>query len=291
MCKQPTKITWCIPWDQLKTNYLHMKNLCLIVLVSIANFGFTQNKLKPCQTIILNNTTIKSCYHLNGNVSTVESWDEKKYWGKFIANKSDGTQLINYELRSIAGHASVYVSYHANGQIHKLTYSSAPDAGIQSYKYVHVFNEIGVQTEYYDYSMPDGYPTLYTTIPDSLRIKPYVTYEKELKKQDEKKQEVIECAAIAITKFVLINETKKKVSVKFNAQANLMYKFQDKIIDIKGKSELVVDSITFSNLFFEQQKSYKPEIISKNKEKFKLILAEKKEENQVRTYTWHIIEL
>jgi hypothetical protein len=264
-----------------------MRNfLTFILIFPFLVFSQAKIKLKECTEVKnANNESVKTCFHANGKISTLETWDKDKYWGRFQAFTNQGKEIINYQLRRVAGHASVYPSYYPNGQINKLEYSSAPDGGIQSYRYIHHFNEIGEQTDYRDYSMPNGYPTLITTLPDTVNRK--------LIKKDEvivKKQEVVECSTLSVSEFVVINETKKKVKIKFIAQKNRLFSFSDKEVELKSKENLLVDKIALSNIFVDVNQAYKPELVGKNKDKFKVILAEKVEKNQVRTYTWHIIE-
>lgn len=114
-----------------------------------------------CKTIKSTDGRCTNCYHANKQVSTTESWDQNEHRGKFEAWNSRGERLVAFELRKIAGHAGVDVSYYPNGQVSKLDYSSAPDGGIQYWNYIYTYNEEGVETSRVDLSRPDGFPHLY----------------------------------------------------------------------------------------------------------------------------------
>lgn len=80
-----------------------------------------------------------------------------------VGYNNRGKEIIHYDLRRFAGHASVYLEYYGNGQISKAEYSSAPDGGIQFWHKIHYFDEQGNPTSFMDLSQPDGYPRLLFT--------------------------------------------------------------------------------------------------------------------------------
>jgi hypothetical protein len=60
--------------------------------------------------------------------------------GAATAYDRRGNIIYQRETRRYGGHASVDFTYHANGAVHTVYYSSAPDAGIQWYNSTHYFD-------------------------------------------------------------------------------------------------------------------------------------------------------
>jgi hypothetical protein len=125
--------------------------------------GLAQYK---CNTVASADGKRHTCYHVNKQPSTTEFWDKENLWGRFEAWNNKGEPLVSFELRKVAGHAGVDVSYHANGQVSRLEYSSAPDGGIQFWNYIYTYNEEGQETSRVDLSRPDGHP--HVTVPEHL---------------------------------------------------------------------------------------------------------------------------
>ncbi|MES2590163.1 MAG: hypothetical protein V4622_14385 [Bacteroidota bacterium] len=261
----------------------------LILLICFPFLSFSQLNCKNKTNSDGSKTS--NCFHKNGKISTVETWDKEKRWGKIIGYNFSGNQLFEYELRTFAGHASVDVKYFPNGQVSSLYYSSAPDGGIQFYRYRHKFDESGKQTEFYDESHPSELPTIFYKFPDTLK-KPVVIP----KKPEIKKQEVVECAIPFVTEFVIINETRKAVKIKLKAQKNHYILLKDIDTILKPKETLVVKSIMLAQMFLAQESAYVPEFVKANhprlraKQKFKFILAKPIESANKKTYAWHIIK-
>lgn len=88
-------------------------------------------------------------------LSTQKCYDKDKRFGKAIAYNKKGVVIYEKELRTIAGHASVYFTYHPNGAICKAEWSSAPDAGIQWYKSSDEFDENGKLVHHSEQSYDD----------------------------------------------------------------------------------------------------------------------------------------
>lgn len=82
-------------------------------------------------------------YYKTGQLSTIVSYDKDNRWGKAIAYNKAGKQIYEWELRRIAGHASVHFSYNSEGGVEKAEWSSAPDGGIQWYHTTTYFNPDG----------------------------------------------------------------------------------------------------------------------------------------------------
>lgn len=230
-----------------------------------------------------NGDWIKTCYHKSGEPSTIETWDKDKRWGSMSGFNSQGKQLFKYDLRSFAGHSSIYLQYYPNGQVKRAEYSSAPDGGIQFWRIVHGFDESGNQTEYYDMSQPDGHPVIINT-PDTSR-RPYTT------KTETFKQEVATCATPFITVFEISNETNRKVKVKMNALSNLYTQLKDTTIVLLPFQAVVVDSVILAEMFLKWEIAYKPELYLNpgKKSKQKIILSAPFEVPNKRKYTWYVI--
>jgi hypothetical protein len=149
-----------------KNMFDNQKISCVALVLIALTFGlstiaFAQYK---CEKVNSVEGSITECYHTNGVVSTSELWDLERNWGRFKAYNHEGVLLVEFELRRIAGHARVEVSYYANGQVSRLEYSSAPDGGIQYWEYIYTYSEEGKETSRIDLSRPDGFPRL--TEPD-----------------------------------------------------------------------------------------------------------------------------
>jgi hypothetical protein len=81
-----------------------------------------------------------------GGISTREWTDPDGRWGKITAYAPDGREIFAYHTRTVGGHASVQLQYHASGGISRAEVSDAPDGGIQWYQSTTTFNEQGEQT-------------------------------------------------------------------------------------------------------------------------------------------------
>jgi hypothetical protein len=120
-----------------------------------------------CKTEALEAGSQEVCLHVTGEISTQRFWDAQGRSGYFEAYSNTRKKLVQYDLRKFAGHASVQVDYHGNGQVSRVEYSSAPDGGIQFWHIIHHFDESGNETFKQDLSQPDGYPRV--VMPDELR--------------------------------------------------------------------------------------------------------------------------
>jgi hypothetical protein len=242
-----------------------------------------------CKTFKLTEGAIeKVCYHKNGLKSTVENWDKNERNGKFTAFDNQGKELCEYYLRKFAGHSSVYVNYHKNGQVSKAEYSSAPDGGIQFWRIIHHFNEAGTQTAYYDLSQPDGHPTIEAPERKSpIRQKDTVTKQVHIKTKDS----VMSCASIFTTKFKIVNHTTKKLNLQAKSRANLFIFLKDTVFTIKKNDTIIFKEIFYANMFLPGNELFDMAIIEKSKfqkNKLKIIAEMPLEKTPLKTYTWHI---
>ncbi len=256
----------------------HLFNFLIIYFFSapcLAQLNCSTNKEKDL-------SVTKTCKHKNGKVSTLEKWDANLYWGSFEAFTDSGQSIIRYQLRKVAGHASVQVKYHANGQISKLEYSSAPDGGIQFYNYIHHYNEKGIQTEYYNLSQPDGHPVLF--VPEEL------TKNKPIQPTTGTNPKT--CAAIALTKYTVQNHTRKQVRLILSPNYQLNYpKRNARVLLVDAMTELKVDSILLSDTFLDKETLFTLSLDStqKNVSKRILITNSEKTPNNL-THTWHLVD-
>lgn len=142
-------------------------NKLISTIVCLTFLQLNINAQLKCKTLIdKNKNTVKKCFHKNGCIATLESWDSIHREGSFKVFNNKKTEIAFYYLRRFGGHASVYVQYYKNGQVSKIEYSSAPDGGIQFYRTITTFDEQGNKTSFADYSQPNGHPTLQLSIPN-----------------------------------------------------------------------------------------------------------------------------
>ncbi len=95
-------------------------------------------------------------YFKSGQLSTKKCFDKDHRFGKAYAYNKKGEVIYERDLRTVAGHASVYFTFHPNGAVKRADWSSAPDAGIQWYHSRDEFSEEGkltghTQNNYDDY--------------------------------------------------------------------------------------------------------------------------------------------
>lgn len=240
-----------------------------------------------CKTFETKDSIKTKCYHINKNVSTIERWDKQKRWGWFSGYNPEGKEIFSYDLRRVAGHASVHVTYFPNGQAHKVNYSSAPDGGIQFYKIYHEFNELGEQVNYMDFSQPDGRPVL--VFPRELRQTPDLRLHTIL---DPPAPNPAECAVPHITSFRITNETRRKVIVTLTPLSSQWVSLKShREIVINPKSSILIDSVTLAERFLPINETYRVEALFKRKRKSpRIILAYPIENENRKEYIWHIVD-
>jgi hypothetical protein len=261
--------------------YSMKRHFLLFGLLIISQGLWAQLNCKTQKYSDLSST--KACLHSNGKISTKEFWDANKYWGRFEAYDPSGKSIINYELRRVAGHASVDVYYYANGQVSKIEFHSAPDGGIQFYHYVHIFDDKGIQTAYYDYSQPDGHPT--TISPDLFKRDPVVT------PKPKEEPEVSVCAAIAVTRYYLQNHTKAEVRLILSPSYQTQYPMrQARVLTIAPMSELLVDSLLMAEKFIELNTLFTLSADNTQKDRDTwMLIPQTIQVNPYRDHYWHIV--
>lgn len=109
-----------------------------------------------CKTVKQSNgSTMKKCFHKNGKVSTIETWDKDKRRGTLKGFNKLGKELFSHDLRQSGGYASAQMTYFPNGQVKSIYYSDAPDGGIQYYNSTTQFDESGNQISFDESSNVD----------------------------------------------------------------------------------------------------------------------------------------
>jgi len=131
----------------MKTIFL----LLLLLFQSPALFG----QLNCKTTRQKDGSTVKKCFHKNGKVSTIESWDKDKRRGTLKGFNKSGKELFSHNLRQSGGHASAQMTYFPNGQVKSIYYSDAPDGGIQYYNSTTQFDAAGNQIAFNERSHDD----------------------------------------------------------------------------------------------------------------------------------------
>lgn len=100
-------------------------------------------------------STLKKCFHKNGKISTLETWDKDKRHGNLKGFNNKGKEIFSYNLRHYGGYASAQVTYFSNGQVKSIYYSDAPDGGIQYYHSTSQFDKAGNQVSFEEDSHED----------------------------------------------------------------------------------------------------------------------------------------
>lgn len=123
-----------------------MKTCFLFLLLFVYTPLFAQLN---CKTIKQKDgSTQKKCFHRNGQISIIETWDTDRKDGSLKIFNNQGKELCAYNLRHYGGHASALLDWFPNGQVKSVSYSDAPDGGIQYYHSTRQFDEVGNQTSF-----------------------------------------------------------------------------------------------------------------------------------------------
>jgi hypothetical protein len=207
-----------------------------------------------------------SCKHLNGNVSTIESWDSLQRFGTFKVYDKNKLLLCTFSLRKIGGHASVSTRYYSNGQVSKIEYSDQPDGGIHYYESTTFFDENGKQTGFSE-----------TKYPEELR-----TFVKEAPKAP-----VVEkCATLYSEVYLIKNQTRKKLQFVVT-KLNPYNQIQDSIfVEIKPFHDLVID--TLFSAMNSQKSAYNIRflVLKGKKPSEKFVIHEYLEQVSTQTKNW-----
>lgn len=231
-------------------------------------------QLKCKTTNQADGSTIKQCFHQNGQISTLESWDKDKRFGNIKGYTNQGKELFSHGLRNVGGHASVSLTYFPNGQLEKVYFSDAPDGGIQFYNSTTRFDEKGNQTEFSETKYPHELE-LEIQIPDTIkRRKPVVEINRELEKPAGKRID-----------FRIVNKTKSKQKVGIEYPITQ----EDKVLEIRAKEE------GYHGVFPKEgeEKIYmNPELtLLGNTRKFELIKVKEEVLDDRILITWYVIRI
>jgi hypothetical protein len=145
-------------------------------------------------------------YFKNGKVSTSICYDRDNRNGEAIAYNKRGEKIYEQSIRRFAGNSSVNFSYYPSGAVQKAEWHNSADAGIQWYRKTTTFSEAGDVIDVNEQSNDDrpsvvGRPGS----PEEKLQSPVVV--KPIKK------EAPACAAIYVTEFWYINNTRYTMQV------------------------------------------------------------------------------
>lgn len=218
---------------------------------------------------------VKQCYHRNGKISIIETWDKDRRSGSLKGFNNKGDEVFFYNLRRIGGHASALLSWYPNGQVKSVNYSDAPDAGIQYYHSTRLFDEAGNQTSFTEDSYDDKPTVPEPVLKDTVRPrKPLVEINRVLEKPKSKQVD-----------FRIMNKTRSRQQVALDYSTDT----PDTILNIAGKQE-VYQLISQSKS--DQKLNNVPELklVGKTK-RFELIRGKEEELEDRLVITWYIINI
>jgi hypothetical protein len=127
-------------------------------------------------------------------ISAKECWDEDKRFGFFEAFDGHGNSIGKWNLSRMHQYSSVQVSYHPNGAVAKVRYSSHPDGGIQWFRSETGFDSTGKQIAFWEDSH-DRTSTLVVPAPQPP------------KPGGPPVQEIVEEAPLKVSELWLVNTT------------------------------------------------------------------------------------
>lgn len=243
--------------------------------ILILFFGFVINSYSQlnCRNEILPDSTKQTkCFHQNGKISTIESWDSEKKFGKLTGYNQNGRELFYFSLRKVGGSALAQISYYPNGQVSKIDFSDSPDGGIQFYSAFIKFDTEGNQTDAGETNYPPELLTAPPSVPQPL------------------KQETMECATLVQDIFEVKNNTKSKISFHVKSIPNFNYASKEFYFTLKPNQSLVFDSIISAQQHLSKP-IYEPDIVSytkKRKNKVLNFVLTQTDENNKRQWIWTV---
>ena len=249
-----------------------MKTTFLLLFILIQTPLFAQLN---CKTIKESDgSEVKKCFHRNGKISSVETWDKDKRSGSLKVFNNQGKEVCSYNLRHFGGHASALLSWYPNGQVKSISYSDAPDGGIQYYHSTRQFDEAGNQTSFTEDSYEDKLKIPPVTVRDTTKPrKPLVEVNRVLEKPKTKRVD-----------FLILNKTKstQKVVLDYSVIA------PDTVFRIGGKQEV-------SLCIFQSEKDQELTDISKlkvlgNAKRYEIIRGKEEEFEDHKVISWYIIK-
>ena len=239
-----------------------MKTVLFLLLILIQTPLLAQLNRKVVKQ--KDGSTATKYFHKNGKVSTIETWDKDKRDGTLKGFNNQGKELFSLSLRHYGGHASAQLSWYANGQVKSVSYSDAPDGGIQYYHSTRLFDEKGNQTSFTEDSY-DDHLKLEVPVRDTTKPrKPLVEINQPLEKK----------AAYYRLLAVIENKSSKKVSLTVHYSGG---KKEESIsFDLKPGDSYLFDTPRFVTADFDATKFFSINLITR-----KCVL--KRQPDQVRT--------
>lgn len=245
-----------------------------LILLFLAAFSRLTAQYR-CSNHTVNAKLVSTCLHRNGTTSTREEWDADKRNGNLkIFNKS-GVLLLDLNLRNYAGHASAQLSYHPNGQVSKVEYSSAPDAGIQFYKARYRYDEEGQQTEKWEEEHPYR-----------LTIEPHFQKPDAPQRKD---SPAAKCASPCFSVFDIRNLSSKKTRLWVSAKPNLYVSGKSREISLKAGETKRLDSLVYAERYLEPDQLYEMVLGEESAKKHRLVQVLPRQSGQTRYYLFLII--
>lgn len=250
-----------------------MKTTFLLLFILFQTPLFAQLNCKNVKQT--DGSEVKKCFHKNGKISTMETWDRDKRNGSLKVFNNQGKELCFYNLRHYGGHASALLTWFPNGQVKSISYSDAPDGGIQYYHSTRQFDEVGNQTSYTEDSYDDKLKVQMPTTADTVRPRrPLVEVNRVLEKPKEKRVD-----------FLIVNKTKSAHQVALDYSIDS----KDTILRIASKQE--VYHMVFRGEV-EQKLNYIPELeLVGNTRRFEVLRGKEEELEDHKVITWYIIRI
>ena len=261
----------------------NMKFILLLFVNLTVGSAFAQLKCREVK--FSDDSSQKKCFHQNGSVSIVETWDKEHRSGSVRGYNAEGKELFFHNLRTYGGHASVQLEYFPNGQVYKIYFSDAPDGGIQYYNSTTLYDEKGNQTDFSETKYPE-------------ELEPFLI-EEPLKKAPEQeivdtlKQEVVECAPIYSTIYQIQNATDMQLRVNIKTLPNNVVSGTEKELVLEPFQTIDFDTVFMAGQFISAQ-IYQPEVLKpgpklKRNRKVAVIEPDPLQSPQTRTYYWFVV--
>ncbi len=155
-------------------------------------------------TVVASAQNCQITYFENGDKASEKCYDEDMRRGNARVFDLDGNVIGEWELSRSGIYSSVNFSFHENGMIHKVRYSSHPDGGIQWFRSYTTYDKEGKKINYSE-ERHDDKLTLLTPDTSSRKVK------KPIKK---KTPESATCAVIYVSELWLDNRTDEDLIVE-----------------------------------------------------------------------------
>lgn len=248
----------------MKTSFL-----LFFLFIQISLFGQFN-----CKTVKLTDgSEVKKCFHQNGKIAVIETWDTDKRDGSLRVFNNQGKEVCSYHLRHYGGHASALLSWFPNGQVKSISYSDAPDGGIQYYHSTRQFDEVGNETSFTEDSYDDKLKIPPVTVRDTAKPRrPLVEINRVLEKPKTKRLD-----------FLIVNKTKstQKVALDYSAIA------PDTVLRIGGKQE--VSLCIFQSDKDQELTGSSALKLMGNTKRFEIICGKEEELEDRKVIVWYIL--